>query len=240
MTKTLVVLLIVYLCTRVVLACCGKKPLSPICVKCHERPDVELRNCRGWWQLNGKVACLDHTFLDGRKLVRHLKVHTNMPAAPPSQYFFKQNIKDLIVDGLTKYEVFAARLGKKLKTQFPFVKHVRHTVTSRDQTGFMFGMSTSFGLVYAPVGEVCRVKTAKRKSWLASFILLIEHLLRVNYSVIDVVDWRMLYGILNIDDVCTYANGNHKSDWRVFLLQTDDAYYAVMPYLVDETCRSDN
>ena len=183
---------------------------------------------------------MDHAFIDGRKLVRHLTVHTTMPSAPPSQYFFKQKIEDLVVDGFTKYEVFSARLGEKLKTRFPFVKHVRHTVTSRDKTGFMFGMSSSFGFVYAPVGETCRVKTAKRKSWLASYILLIERLWRVDYSVIDVIDWRMLHGILNIDDVCTYESGKHKSDWRVFLLRTDDAYYAVIPYLVDDpSCLTD-
>lgn len=218
----------------------GRYAVFPICTRCHQTvPHVPNGIIRGWQRFNDHVMCVDHLFVDGSSLLRlaskFLDVQTTstVTARPPSRYFYRCSISKLQRDGFTPYEVFCARVGRRLKRAYPELTTVRHVVNTpgKGKTWTVF-LSSNMAFVDAPIGASVRIREQKHTKWVGEGMLKFYMWTQREYSeTIGIYDWRFFYRKLNvhIDVPCTDEFGNEVKRFQVWVVQTHDEYFAIGP-----------
>lgn len=207
----------------------GDALVFPICLTCHN--DVESMPASIFRR--GRTVCVDHLKMDGAKLVQMGFRLRESPQLPPFRYMHEASIEELSSSVFTKYEVFCAEVGRRLRARFPTLQTMRHTIVDHSDKRFVVWCNSSTSFVDAPIGITVAIKDLPRKKLFGYGGI---ELLRFAYgshedTVIWVKDWRFLHDKmnLNVDHSTVDMNGNEVSSRMVTILKTDKTYYAVGP-----------
>lgn len=215
----------------------NQKPIFPVCLTCHNEFSVlsDLPALtRYWYRVNGNTVCIDHAKLDGAKIARLFsELFKTAPGLPPDRFLCKKRMSDLVVNGFTKYEVFCAYMGRKLRRHYLKIQTMRHTMVDHTDKRFVFFITPSTCFVDAPIGKCVKLKTQKKIPFFPNgAVRLIKHVYGPrDDSLIYIKDWRFLHRMnVNVNNPGTDMYGNVKGCGNLFvtILMTSDTYYAVL------------
>ena len=212
-----------------------KKPILPMCIKCHQNLNENSFNSKGWKHVNNKIACIDHAFCDGKILHKNLnnKLDESLLNKPPSEYFYSKRIDELNIDGYTKYEVFCYYLGKELKKKYPQILYLRHCIIDHNACSkFVCGHSNDIKFCDVPIEKPIKIKEAhSNKIFGINGIKYINNIIFPNNKIFEVIDWRWFYPYVTIDDRIKDIYGNKYYFWKSYIVRTNTHYYAIGPRL---------
>lgn len=204
-----------------------RRPLFPSCFRVHSGEFSKLPP--GMTQ-NGNVVCYDHAWVDLKRGKQMSEISPGSTSLPPSRYLYRERIEDLVVPGLTKYEVFCARAGRILRRLNPRLTTAVHIKSDPTKNSFIFYSSNDLQMVELPIGAELPLKAGRKEAALGmGGLRFVWRKLTQDPTVMSFDDWRLFHRVgLNIDCPITDANGVpvKKDPNRCKILQTDDHFYA--------------
>ena len=203
-----------------------RKPIMPICIKCHQTLNENSFNTRGWKYVNNKIACIDHAFIDGKILHKNFnnKLDESLLNKPPSEYFYSKRIDELYIDGYTKYEVFCYYLGKEIITKYPKLIKFEHIVKSDKKSSLFLYYSFDYKFCKTPINQLSKIKENNKCDNI--FINFIKSKMNLPHTIL-INDWRWFYPYVTLDKVNVDINGKDKKLSNFCVVRNFSHYYAI-------------